>query len=108
MEVQRIVADLQVLIEQTRKGSEALHDAELDLAKRELDLDTAEQKAFLLAEGSVAERTAKARLECAQLRFERDVSKAQVNRVRTKIKGLESELMAQATISKLIQAEMRL
>lgn len=106
--MQTIVSDLQILIEQTRKGSEALYSAELELAQRELDLDKAESLAFLNAEGSVAERQTKARLEVADIRFERDIAKAAVNRIRTKIKGLESELMAQATISKLVQAEMRL
>jgi hypothetical protein len=42
------------------------------------------------------------------LRFERDLAKAQVNRMRTKIRQIESELMAQATMSKILQAEMKL
>ena len=108
MSVQGIVADLEHLIENIRKGSDALYSAETDLAQKELDLDKAEALAFLDAEGSVAERQTRARLSVAELRFERDISRAAVNRVRTKIKGLESELMAQATISKLTAAEMRL
>ena len=108
MSVQGIVADLEHLIENIRKGSDALYSAETDLAQKELDLDKAEALAFLDAEGSVAERQTRARLAVAELRFERDISRAAVNRVRTKIKGLESELMAQATISKLTAAEMRL
>jgi hypothetical protein len=47
-------------------------------------------------------------LEAADARFERDLAKAKVNRVRTKLKGIESELIAQSTMSKLMQAEMRL
>lgn len=108
MEPQQIVSDLVQVIEQTRKGAQALYDAETALAERELDLDTMEARAFLDAEGSVAERQARARLQAADARFQRDLAKAQVNRIRTKIKGLESELMAQATISKLVQAEMKL
>ncbi len=108
MEVSSIVMDLQALIEQIRKGSDALYNAELELAQRELDLDKAESLAFINAEGSVADRQTRAKLEVADLRFERDVARAGVNRIRTKIKGLESELMAQATISKLTAAEMRL
>lgn len=102
------MADLQQLIENSRKGSEALYQAEVELAERENELDTIEAKAFILGEGSVAERQAKARLEAADARFQRDLAKASVNRIRAKIKGMESELMAQATISKLIQAEMKL
>lgn len=108
MEPQQIVSDLLQVIEQARKGPQALYDAEVILAERENELDTVEAKAFLSAEGSVAERQAKARLEAAEVRFQRDLAKASVNRIRVKIKGVESELMAQATISKLVQAEMKL
>lgn len=108
MEPQQIVSDLLQVIEQIRKGAQALYEAEVKLAEAENDLDLVEQRAFLGADGSVAERTAKARLEAAESRFQRDLAKAQVNRIRVKIKGLESELMAQATISKLVQAEMKL
>jgi hypothetical protein len=71
-------------------------------------LDTSEASAFLAGTGSVAERQARAKLECAEIRFERDLAKAQVNRVRTKLRVIESALMAQATMSKLMQAEMKL
>ena len=92
----------------TRKGVEALYEAETELAKAERALDVAESQAFLEAQGTVADRQALAKLEAADARFERDLAKAKVNRVRTKLKGLESELIAQSTMSKLMQAEMRL
>jgi hypothetical protein len=43
--------------------------------------------AFLGAEGNVAERQAVAKLASAEARFARDVAKAQVNRVRAKMKS---------------------
>mgnify|MGYP007071591851 CR=1 FL=1 len=91
-----------------RKGVEALFEAEESLARAEHDLDTTEAKAFLMATGSVAEKTAKAKLDAAQARLERDLARATVNRVRTKLRVIESEIMAQATMSKLMQAEMKL
>jgi hypothetical protein len=72
------------------------------------DLDKAEASAFLGATGAVAERQAITKLECADIRFARDLAKAQVNRVRTKMRTIESQLMAQATVAKIMQAEMRL
>jgi hypothetical protein len=108
MEPHIIVSSLQELMEQGRKGSQALYDAESRLAECELELDQVEAKAFLGAEGSVAERQATAKLAASEARFQRDLAKAVVNRVRSKMKTIEAELMAQATIAKMVQAEMRL
>ncbi len=108
MEPQVIVAGLQELIETARKGSQALYDAEANLAECEYELDKVEAAAFIDAEGSVAERQARAKLEAGPSRFQRDIARAQVNRVRAKLKAIEGELMAQATIAKMVQAEMKL
>jgi hypothetical protein len=78
------------------------------LARAEADLDKAESHAFISASGSVAEKQAKAKLECSEIRFARDVAKASVNRIRMKLRTIESEIMAQATMSKILQAEMKL
>lgn len=103
-----MVQALQELIQTNRKGSEALYDAEVELARCENQLDNVEAKAFLMATGSVAERSATAKLEAADSRLERDLAKAKVNRVRTKLKIIESEIMSHATMSKIMQAEMKL
>jgi hypothetical protein len=71
-------------------------------------LDKAEASAFISGAGSVAERQAHAKLACSELRFDRDLAKAQVNRIRMKLRTIESEIMAQATMSKIMQAEMKL
>jgi len=106
--VSEIVQEIAELTSENKKGVEALYAAEATLAQAEKDLDTAEAGAFLAGTGSVAERQAHAKLKCAEIRFERDIAKAQVNRVRTKLRVIESALMAQATMSKLMQAEMKL
>jgi hypothetical protein len=102
----RIVEELSNLTATSRRGVEALYEAEISLARSEADLDQKEANAFISASGSVAERQAKAKLECSELRFERDLAKAQVNRIRMKLRTIESEIMAQATMSKILQAEM--
>jgi hypothetical protein len=87
---------------------EALYEAENDLAEAEAALDRVEATAFLQAEGTVADRQALSRLEAVDLRLERDLAKAKVNRIRSKIKAIDSAIMAHATMSKIMQAEMRL
>jgi hypothetical protein len=71
-------------------------------------LDTSEAKAFLDSEGSVAERTARAKLVAADVRLSRDLAKASVNRIKTKLRVIESEIVAQSTMAKLLAAEARL
>ena len=108
MTASKIVQELAELTAMNRKGVEALYEAEIGLARAEADLDKTEANAFISAAGSVAERQAKAKLECSEVRFARDVAKAQVNRIRMKLRTIESEIMAQATMSKILQAEMKL
>ena len=106
--VSEIVQELAELTAENKKGVEALYEAESNLAGLENALDKAEATAYLGGTGSVAERQAAAKLSCAEIRFDRDIAKAQVNRVRTKLRVIESALMARATMSKLMQAEMKL
>ena len=106
--VSEIVQELAELTAENKKGVEALYEAESNLAGLENALDKAEATAYLGGTGSVAERQAAAKLSCAEIRFDRDIAKAHVNRVRTKLRVIESALMAQATMSKLLQAEMKL
>lgn len=104
----QIAKDLLELTQTNKRGVEALYEAEIDLARAESDLDKAEANAFVSGSGSVAERQALAKLASSELRFERDVAKAKVNRVRMKMRSIESELMAIATAAKVMQAEMKL
>ena len=104
-EIQRQISDL---IAENQKGSTALYEAEVKLAHAEHELDTVEQRSFIKHEGTVANRTALARLEAADVRLQRDLRKAEANRIRLKIKSLETALMAYATQAKLIASEMKL
>jgi exonuclease VII small subunit len=104
----QIVQELYELTQENRKGIEFYAEAMDRLARAENHLDKTEALAFIGAEGSVAERTAKAKLEAAEARLERDLAKAQVERVRAKLRMIDSSIMAQATAAKMVQAEMKL
>lgn len=105
LEIQQQIAEL---IAENRKGANALYEAEVALAEAENNLDLVEQKAFIAAEGSVADRTAIAKLKAADARLQRDLRRAEFNRVKVKIKQIETALMALGTQAKLIQTEVRL
>ena len=105
LEIQQQIAEL---IAENQKGATALFEAEARLAEADYELDTVEQKAFLAAEGTVADRTSIARLKAADARLQRDLRRAEFNRVKVKIKQIETALMALATQAKLIQQEVKL
>lgn len=108
MQISDVISELHRLTNELTGGYKALYDAECKLAEAELDLDTVEQKAFLAAAGTVADRNSLARLESAQNRFQRDLRRAEVNRIKTKIKSLESALTASQTMARLLEAEAKL
>lgn len=103
-----IVRQIAELTAENSKGADALYEAEVKLAQAEHDLDLIEQRAFIRVQGTVADRTAIARLEAAESRLQRDLRKAEANRIRVKIKALETAIMAAATQAKLIQSETRI
>lgn len=104
-EIQQQLADL---IAENQRGATALFESERALAEAEYELDTTEQKAFLKASGTVRDREAIARLEAAEKRLQRDLRRAEFNRIKVKIKAIETGIMALATQAKLTQAETRL
>lgn len=108
MTIRDIQYQLAALTAENDKGADALYAAEVKLAEAEHELDLVEQKAFIRAQGTVADRAALAKLESADARLQRDLRKAEANRIRMKIKSLETNIMAVATQAKLIQAETRL
>ena len=105
--IQEIQRQLAELIAENSKGSTALFEAEKALAEAEYDLDLAEQKAYIKAAGTVRDREAIAKLESADLRLARDLRKAELNRIRTKIKAVETATIVLSTQAKLVNAEVK-
>lgn len=104
----QLLQEIQELNATNRHGTQALYEAEIRLAEADNELDTIEAKAFLNAQGTVADRQAIARLEAADARLKRDIAKAEVNRIRVKLRAIESGLMANATMAKIMDTEARL
>ena len=108
MNPSEIIKQIAELTAENSKGADALYAAEVELAEAEHNLDLVEQKAFIKAQGTVADRTALARLEASQARLERDLVRAKANRIRVKIKALESAIMAAGTQARLIASEIKM
>ena len=106
--IQEIQKQLAELIQENARGSNALFEAEKSLAEAEYDLDLAEQKAYIKAQGTVRDREAISRLESADLRLARDLKKAELNRIKQRIRSIETASVVLSTQAKLIGQETRL
>jgi len=102
-----VIKELQRLIQENDRGGNAQYDAEIELADAEAELDRIETKEFLSASGTVAERERIARMKANEARLIRDLKKAEVSRIKQKIRALESALTANQTIARLIDLEVK-
>lgn len=98
-----IIDRLKYVIEESAKGVDALYEAEVNLARLELKYERLFQSEFIGAGGTVADRTAVAKLKAADLQFEVDLAKAQVSRVKTKMKQLSDTGTLTAVMAKQIE-----
>lgn len=103
-EIQKQLAEL---ISENARGSTALFEAEKSLAEAEYELDLAEQKAYIKAAGTVRDREAIAKLESAELRLARDLRRAELNRIKARIKAIETATIVLSTQAKLVNAEVK-
>lgn len=99
-----VISELQRIQSELERAPEALFLAETKLAEAENQLDKVESLAMLRCEaGTIAEKQAVAKLESSDARLERDLARAEVNRVKTKLKILESASMATAVIARQVE-----
>ena len=83
-----VIQELQRLMAEAAKAPQAIFEAEKKLAEAEFAAERGFNLSFLNAEGTVADRTAIAKLENGQLRLDADIARAELNRVKTKAKHL--------------------
>lgn len=103
-----IIAELKRLTAESAKGPEAVYNAEVQMAEAEQVYDRELSLALLSSEGSIPEKQAKAKLAASDAKFAFDLARAGLNRVKLKVKQLESAQVASSVIAKLVEAEMRM
>lgn len=97
-----ILNELRAIRAEAAKGVNALYDVEAELAQAELDFDTAFAQALISATGTADERRAAATINSGQAKFARDIARAKVNRVKTKLKILSEQQMNLQTEAKML------
>ena len=93
------------LTREQSRGPDAHYDAELIAERAEDEYDSRYDRAFLDASGNVEERKAQARLVTRESREEAFVARAAHNRVKLKMRQLDSSVMAHMAVLKSIMLD---
>ena len=104
---QEVISELTRLMGEMPKGIQALHDAEVKVAEADLVFERKLASSFINNQGSVADRQAVAKLESADEKFALDLAKAELSRVKAKLRSLDSAQVAVSVISRLVELEWR-
>lgn len=102
-----VVAELHRIRAEVQKGIAVLYDTECKLADAENAYERELQLAFINAQGTVADRTAISRLQASEKRLQADLAKAEHNRVKAKLKALETAQMGIQTSARLMETELK-
>ena len=102
-----VVAELRHIQTEVQRGIAALYDAECKVADSENAYDRELQLAFMNAQGTVADRQAVSKLQASEKRLLADLSKAEFNRIKAKLKALEMAQMSLQTQSRLMETELK-
>ena len=103
----QVIRELNRLIGESAKGVEALFAAEVKVANLEADYDRALSMAQLEAQGTALDRTATARLKCIDKNLDLNLARAEMNRVKMKLRSIDSAQVAVSVIAKQVEATMR-
>jgi len=102
-----IIQELHRIRAEVQKGIGVLYDTECKLADAENAYERELQLAFINAQGTVADRTAISRLQASEKRLQADLAKAEWNRVKAKLKALETAQMGIQTSARLMETELK-
>jgi hypothetical protein len=103
----QVIRELQRIQAESSKAPQAIFDAELKLAEAERNAEVTLQKAFIAAQGTIADRTAVSRLQASDARFEADVAKAELNRVKAKAKQLADAGVLVSVMGRQVELALR-
>lgn len=103
----QIIKELERIRQQSEKGIELLAEAERKYLELSSTAEKVEATELLQAQGTVVDRQAVAKLKSSDARFEADLAKVELNRIKSKIKHLSESMMAVMAAGKLVEMEWR-
>ena len=102
-----VIRELNRLMAESQNGIRALYDAEIKVAHLDADYDRAVSLAQLEATGTALDRTASAKLACVDMKLALDIAKAELNRIKQKLRAMDSAQVAVSVIAKQVELTIR-
>jgi len=102
-----VIRELEKIRNQSEQGIALLAEAEIKYLELAAAADRVEATELLSAQGTIVDRQAVAKLKAMDVRFEADLAKVELNRIKAKIRHLSESQMAVMAAGKLIQMEWR-
>jgi hypothetical protein len=102
-----VIKELERIRNQSEQGIALLAEAEIKYLELASAADRVEATELLSAQGTIVDRQAVAKLKAMDVRFEADLAKVELNRIKAKIRHLSESQMAVMAAGKLIQMEWR-
>ncbi len=98
-----IIQELRNINQESAKGIVLLAEVERKAIELDLQAQTAEARALLESQGNIPERQAIALLKCEQERLQADIAKAEVSRVKTKLRHLQDQQSNLQTQARMVE-----
>lgn len=100
---QQVILELNRLMNESQKGIQALYEIEVKVA--ELDQAYERKLAISILEntGTAQERTAQSKLDSLDEKLALDIGKAELNRVKSKLRAIESAQVAVSVIGRQVE-----
>jgi hypothetical protein len=102
-----VIKELEKIRNQSEQGIALLAEAEIKYLELASAADRVEATELLSAQGTIVDRQAVAKLKAMDVRFQADLAKVELNRIKAKIRHLSESQMAVMAAGKLIQMEWR-
>jgi len=102
-----VIRELEKIRNQSEQGVALLAEAEIKYLELASAADRVEATELVSAQGTIVDRQAVAKLKAMDVRFEADLAKVELNRIKAKIRHLSESQMAVMAAGKLIQMEWR-
>ena len=102
-----VIKELEKIRNQSEQGIALLAEAEVKYLELASAADRVEATELLSAQGTIVDRQAVAKLKAMDVRFQADLAKVELNRIKAKIRHLSESQMAVMAAGKLIQMEWR-
>jgi len=102
-----VVRELAEIRAQSEKGVAYLAEIEEKYVRLDSEANKLELSEFLDAQGTVADRQAIAKLRADDLRFEAELARVEMNRVKNKLKHLSEAQMSVQTQARMVELEWK-